>query len=97
MVVRVEVKAGKTGTLRSLHVFLREKEREFGLRLWGSVPRRTAEPGVVAPEWRHKYYLVHELQSGLEQAEEDLHHLVRLQQSAGHSTRLRSALAIHEA
>lgn len=31
-VVPVEVKAGKTGTLKSLHVFLREKRRRFGLR-----------------------------------------------------------------
>ena len=31
-VVAVEVKAGKTGTLKSLHVFLQEKERHFGLR-----------------------------------------------------------------
>jgi hypothetical protein len=33
VVVPVEIKAGKTGTLKSLHVFLREKERDFGLRL----------------------------------------------------------------
>lgn len=32
-VVPVEVKAGKTGTLRSLHHFLREKRRSFGVRL----------------------------------------------------------------
>jgi hypothetical protein len=38
VVVPVEVKAGKTGTLKSLHVFLREKEREFGLRLNTDVP-----------------------------------------------------------
>ena len=31
-VVPVEVKAGKTGTLKSMHVFLREKRRRFGLR-----------------------------------------------------------------
>ena len=37
-VVPVEVKAGKTGTLRSLHVFLREKNREFGLRFNADVP-----------------------------------------------------------
>lgn len=49
---------------------------------------RTAQlvPGVEAArttlearseDWRHKYHLVHERQSGLEHAEEDLHHLVR--------------------
>ena len=32
-VVPVEVKAGKTGTLRSLHSFLHHKQRNFGLRL----------------------------------------------------------------
>jgi hypothetical protein len=31
-VVPVEVKAGRTGALKSLHVFLREKGRDFGLR-----------------------------------------------------------------
>ncbi len=31
-VIPIEVKAGKTGTLKSLHVFLREKRRDFGLR-----------------------------------------------------------------
>jgi predicted AAA+ superfamily ATPase len=31
-VVPIEVKAGKTGTLKSMHVFLREKSRKFGLR-----------------------------------------------------------------
>jgi uncharacterized protein len=31
-VVPVEVKAGKTGTLKSMHVFLQEKHRGFGLR-----------------------------------------------------------------
>lgn len=49
---------------------------------------RTARlvPGVEAArttletrseDWRHKYHLVHEKQSGLEHAEEDLHHVVR--------------------
>ncbi|MFH1708063.1 MAG: ATP-binding protein [Planctomycetota bacterium] len=31
-IVPVEVKAGRTGTLKSLHVFLREKRHDFGLR-----------------------------------------------------------------
>ena len=48
VVVPVEVKAGKTGTLKSLHVFLREKEREFGLRLNTDVPSllEAEAPGV---------------------------------------------------
>jgi len=31
-VIPVEVKAGKTGTLKSLHVFVKEKKLKFGLR-----------------------------------------------------------------
>lgn len=31
-VIPIEVKAGKTGTLKSMHVFLGEKQRRFGLR-----------------------------------------------------------------
>lgn len=38
VVVPVEVKAGKTGTLKSLHVFLREKQRDSGLRLNTDLP-----------------------------------------------------------
>jgi uncharacterized protein len=37
-VVPVEVKAGKSGTLKSLHLFLQEKDRNFGLRFNADVP-----------------------------------------------------------
>lgn len=37
-IVPVEVKAGKTGTLKSLHLFLREKGRRIGLRLSSQPP-----------------------------------------------------------
>jgi hypothetical protein len=37
-IVPVEVKAGSTGQLRSLHVFLREKRRSLGVRLGGNEP-----------------------------------------------------------
>lgn len=37
-VIPIEVKAGKTGTLKSLHVFLFEKKLEFGIRLNTDVP-----------------------------------------------------------
>ena len=37
-VVPVEVKAGKTGTLRSLHSFLHHKQRDFGVRLNSQKP-----------------------------------------------------------
>jgi hypothetical protein len=36
----VEVKAGKTGRLKSLHSFLREKQRPFGLRFNADLPSR---------------------------------------------------------
>lgn len=37
-VIPVEVKAGKTGTLKSLHLFLREKQRSLGLRFNADLP-----------------------------------------------------------
>ena len=37
-IVPVEIKAGKTGSLRSLHQFLQEKRRDFGLRFNADVP-----------------------------------------------------------
>ena len=37
-IVPVEVKAGRTGTLKSLHLFLREKRLDFGLRLNSDAP-----------------------------------------------------------
>ncbi|MCU0728458.1 MAG: ATP-binding protein, partial [Planctomycetes bacterium] len=37
-VVPVEVKAGRTGSLKSIHLFLREKGRDFGLRFNADVP-----------------------------------------------------------
>ena len=37
-VVPVEIKAGTTGSLRSLHQFLKEKRRDFGLRFNADVP-----------------------------------------------------------
>ncbi|MDE0053786.1 MAG: ATP-binding protein [Gammaproteobacteria bacterium] len=37
-IVPVEIKAGTTGSLRSLHQFLQEKQRDFGLRFNADVP-----------------------------------------------------------
>lgn len=37
-IVPVEIKAGTTGSLRSLHQFLQEKRRDFGLRFNADVP-----------------------------------------------------------
>ena len=47
-IVPVEVKAGKSGTLKSLHLFLREKHRSLGVRFNADIPSlletRTALP-----------------------------------------------------
>ena len=49
LIVPVEVKAGKSGTLKSLHLFLREKKRSFGVRFNSDRPSvlesQTALPG----------------------------------------------------
>jgi hypothetical protein len=34
----VEVKAGKTGTLKSLHVFIKEKQLSYGVRFNADIP-----------------------------------------------------------
>ena len=50
-IVPVEVKAGKTGTLKSLQVFFKEKGRDFGVRFNADLPARHAAdfslPGTV--------------------------------------------------
>lgn len=38
LIVPVEVKAGKSGTLKSLHLFLSEKHRSFGIRFNSDMP-----------------------------------------------------------
>lgn len=37
-VIPIEVKAGKSGTLKSLHLFLREKHRPLGVRFNSDTP-----------------------------------------------------------
>lgn len=37
-IIPIEVKAGKSGTLKSLHIFLREKHKDFGIRLNSDQP-----------------------------------------------------------
>ncbi len=37
-IIPVEVKAGKTGTLKSLHVFINEKQCDFALRFYAGLP-----------------------------------------------------------
>ncbi len=40
-VIPIEVKAGKTGTLKSLHVFMLEKEKPFAIRFNADLPSKT--------------------------------------------------------
>jgi predicted AAA+ superfamily ATPase len=47
-VVPVEVKAGATGRLRSLHVFVQEKRRRLGVRLWTG-PLRLDDVDTAVP------------------------------------------------
>jgi len=52
----IEVKAGKTGTLKSLHLFLAEKRRDFAVRLNSEPPvllnAKTALPGMEKKSFR---------------------------------------------
>ncbi len=56
LIVPIEVKAGKSGTLKSLHLFLREKHRSFGVRFNSHTPSvlesQTALPGVSNISYR---------------------------------------------
>jgi len=40
-IIPVEVKAGKSGSLRSVHVFINEKRRNFALRFNADIPSVT--------------------------------------------------------
>ena len=55
-IIPIEVKAGSTGKLRSIHVFLEEKKAPFGIRICSSAPKKT-HPIVTVP-----FYLVSQLQ-----------------------------------
>ncbi len=60
-VLPVEVKAGKTGTLKSLHVFLYEKKSDFGVRLNMDTPslvRFTARVHLKKSSAEHEYTLL---------------------------------------
>jgi predicted AAA+ superfamily ATPase len=39
--IPIEVKAGKTGTLKSLHIFMLEKKKDFAIRFNADLPSRT--------------------------------------------------------
>lgn len=57
-VVPVEIKSGKTGTLRSLHYFLREKQRRLGVRLNADVPSLLAESSRMPDGAKLDYVLL---------------------------------------
>jgi predicted AAA+ superfamily ATPase len=54
--IPIEVKAGKSGRLKSLHLFLKEKKRTFGLRFSTDLPSlleaQTAVPGTKPVQYR---------------------------------------------
>ena len=55
-IIPIEVKAGTSGKLRSMHVFLEEKKSPFGIRICGSTPQKSSSI-VTLP-----FYLVSQLQ-----------------------------------
>jgi predicted AAA+ superfamily ATPase len=57
-IVPVEVKAGKTGRLKSLHVFIGEKKRDFAIRFNADVPSILDMQTSVAGKPTHKFRLL---------------------------------------
>ena len=57
-IVPVEIKAGKAGTLKSLHYFLKEKQRRFGLRLNADVPSMLRGATVTVDKTPLRYDLL---------------------------------------
>lgn len=55
-IIPIEVKAGPTGKLRSINVFLEEKKSPFGIRICSSKPKKS-HPIITIP-----FYLVSQLQ-----------------------------------
>ena len=55
-IIPIEVKAGPTGKLRSMHVFLEEKKSPFGVRICSAVPKQST-PIITLP-----FYLLSQLQ-----------------------------------
>lgn len=49
-VIPVEIKAGKSGTLKSLHYFLKEKRRTFGLRFNAHMPSLLSESTLATSD-----------------------------------------------
>ena len=57
-VVPVEIKAGTTGSLRSLHQFLNEKQRDFALRFNADVPSLLRDSKGLPDGTRIDYHLL---------------------------------------
>jgi len=57
-VLPIEVKAGKTGTLKSLHYFSQEKKLSFGLRFNSALPSITTEAHQLANGQKVHYKLL---------------------------------------
>lgn len=57
-IIPVEVKAGKTGRLKSLHIFLEEKVRRLGLRFNAGYPSLLDDTAVLSSGQRMDYRLL---------------------------------------
>ncbi|OGV54945.1 MAG: hypothetical protein A2X45_02695 [Lentisphaerae bacterium GWF2_50_93] len=57
-IIPVEVKAGKTGRLKSLHAFLKEKKRKFGIRFNSDLPSLLDTAAVLPTEESIDYRLL---------------------------------------
>jgi predicted AAA+ superfamily ATPase len=54
-VIPVEVKAGKTGTLRSLHVFMEQKKSHFAVRFYTGLPGVTeVTSSLPGSNWKYR-------------------------------------------
>ncbi len=54
-VIPVEVKAGKTGTLKSLHVFMSSKHRKMAVRINSGFPQKSTVDVKTGPEESSRY------------------------------------------
>ncbi len=57
-IIPIEVKAGKSGILRSLHYFLREKKLNLGVRFNAHLPQITQEKSILADGSHIQYQLL---------------------------------------
>jgi len=57
-IIPVEVKAGKSGSLKSLHVFMNKKKREFALRFNSGLPSMVDTTTSVAGQKSHGFRLL---------------------------------------